>query len=406
MATQEDHFFTLQELEDLIEPNIISEKSKILDVKYSRLERPENKNGSIFLTLQVNLVNSTTGEDFVMSLVAKTLPEPTKCRDLNQIHKGFTNEIGIYMSAKPAMEVFLREKAIRNGADFFPTPFGGRINSNGNKHNVDHNAVLILQNYNIFGFTTPSPRTGCDLDTANLFLKALAKFHGSFFGLKIHNPKEFNEKVKLYLTNNVNINEDLERIAMTHMVQVLKEKGTSENVIERAVATFNRKDNEEIREPFSTFIHNSASVNNIMVRPDKHGKPEYVKLLDFSNAGYGCHLRDLLFFLFSSVELGILKTCLDDLLDCYYYFFIGILKRVGITEKKLFCRLAFNRLLKIAASQSQFYKLMCMLYPVLSVKSLKCENVGDNIPELQDTLHKQRISYIVREFDRRGWLCV
>lgn len=403
---QEENLLMIHNFKELVGPNIVCEKSRILSATYTRIKKPSN-NYLIWLKIEIKLINTSTGEQWTLSVIAKTLPKSLENKQFFQIQNALKNEIGIYMLAKPALEAYLREKGIKNGADFLPTPYGGRINLNGND-TIDQNAILILQNYDAIGFTSVSRRIGFNLEISKLILKGLAKFHGTFLGFKKDNPKEFNEKVKQYL-GNYYMTEVIERIARKQMIKLLKEKDFPLDVIEGAVATFDKRSIKEANEPWATFIHSNACVNNILVKFEKKSeKPQYMKIMDFSISEYNSPLRDLLFFLFTSVELGILEMHLDDLIDCYYYNFISILKQVDVTHKTLFCRLAFNRELKMAASRSEFYRIVCMLYPTLATRRLDINfnNLEDGIPELQDTVHKRRLNYIVREFDKKGWLYV
>lgn len=105
------------------------------------------------------------------------------------------------------------------------------------------------------------------------------------------------------------------------------------------------------------------------------------------------------------MELVTLRQHLDELIDFYYYHFINNLSRLDV-DTKAFAKPLFNQELKATASRSEFYKTVCMLYPVLATNRDFWSIVDeDYVPDLKDPLHIKKLCFIVKEFDRRNWLC-
>ncbi|ENN78419.1 uncharacterized protein LOC109534919 [Dendroctonus ponderosae] len=394
----EEKLEIIHDLYSLITPHIPCDQSKIKAVHYSRL-RYIDYYGTTFLRLSIELVNTATGENWTLIAIAKILPKYSIAHDLSDIRTTFKNEVGIYMSARRAIDAYLKDKGIRHGEDFFANSFGGRINLNGTNE-VDHNAVLVVTDLRHRGYKTVHRRTGFDLETTQAILTTLAKFHGSSLGMKLQEPKEFKDKILPYL-GQFCTTACFEKVARSHMIQVLKNENFSPLIIDRAVATFDRKCCLSTQEPWSTFTHTNAWVNNIMVKYDKNNYPQDIRLKGFQESQYCSPVRDVLVFLFSSVQLVVLKEHLNELLDVYYDNFLKVLDNLNI-DIKAFSRASFNQELKASASTGDFYKTVCKLYPILGTN----QDIYDNqvASDLKDPLHIKRLCLIVRQFDERGWL--
>ncbi|KAH1020838.1 hypothetical protein HUJ04_010434 [Dendroctonus ponderosae] len=392
----EEKLEIIHDLYSLITPHIPCDQSKIKAVHYSRL-RYIDYYGTTFLRLSIELVNTATGENWTLIAIAKILPKYSIAHDLSDIRTTFKNEVGIYMSARRAIDAYLKDKGIRHGEDFFANSFGGRINLNGTNE-VDHNAVLVVTDLRHRGYKTVHRRTGFDLETTQAILTTLAKFHGSSLGMKLQEPKEFKDKILPYL-GQFCTTACFEKVARSHMIQVLKNENFSPLIIDRAVATFDRKCCLSTQEPWSTFTHTNAWVNNIMVKYDKNNYPQDIRLKGFQESQYCSPVRDVLVFLFSSVQLVVLKEHLNELLDVYYDNFLKVLDNLNI-DIKAFSRASFNQELKASASTGDFYKTVCKLYPILGTN----QDIYDNqvASDLKDPLHIKRLCLIVRQFDERG----
>lgn len=391
--------FLIRDLDQLIDKHLPCDQSRIVSTEYSNFIALDDY-GCMGMTLEFVLINTTTGEEWTLHTIAKKISEKNDVKDMFNVKTTFKKEIGLYMIARDALNKFLKSKG-EDAIECISTPFGGRFNLNGFCNSVDEDAVLILSNLKKYGFRRLDQRIGLDLECAKIVLKALAHLHGSALGMKLLEPEAFEQKVMPYLSDCYS-SRSFHKITRDQMIEVLKEENFSSDIIKRATMTFDRRSIKNIREPWATITHNNIWVNNIRVRYNNRHEPISIKLIDFRISEYQSPARDLLFFLFTSVELETLRNNLDDLIDFYYHNVIYLLHKLQL-DTRYFTRWSFNEELRIAGRQSEFFKIVSRLYAVL-----------DNEPELThgsqgkivDAIHRDRLCYIVREFDKRNWLSI
>lgn len=66
---------------------------------------------------------------------------------------------------------------------------------------------------------------------------------------------------------------------------------------------------------------------------DEQNLPKQVKLIDFQMAHYESLVYDLIFFMFSSLEIQVLEYHTDELLLFYYNAFVKCLEKVGVSTQ-------------------------------------------------------------------------
>lgn len=76
------------------------------------------------------------------------------------------------------------------------------------------------------------------------------------------------------------------------------------------------------------------SIKKSLLFLDENCQPCKVKFVDFQIAQYENCVHDIIFFLFSSVEIPVLKQYFDELLQLYYQTFIECLKSVQISTEQ------------------------------------------------------------------------
>lgn len=167
---------------------------------------------------------------------------------------------------------------------------------------------------------------------------------------------------------------------------------------------------EKVREPFATLSHRDAWINNFMVKFD-NGKPVQNKLLDFQIFSYDSPVRDLLFFLNTSVQLDILKQNLDDFIKIYHDALIDTLKELKCpTEHFTFDK--FTEEIPINAQNEIGHSLFFILFIVGGKKGGANEqNDPNKLPSLgtkNDTRQeaREKVWWITKEFYRRKWITI
>ncbi|XP_066258089.1 uncharacterized protein [Euwallacea similis] len=395
----EDGPFIIQDLPNLITPHMPCDQSKIVKVNYSRAKYLDQY-GSVYLRLKIELVNTTTGENWVLSTIAKTLPKYSITHDIIKIRAIFKNQVGLYTTARNTIDVYLKGKGVKQGEDVMLRSFGGRINLNGSD-DIDHNAVLITADpkCSFAGFKSVHRRTGFDLESTKAILIALAKFHAGTLALKTDKFKEFRTKIRPYLNEYSSLlkGNNFDQIARIHMINGLKENRFAHEIVDKAVKSFDNKVPLEEVDHWATFTHSNLWVKNILTKYDKKGQPLDVKLKGFQEAQYASALRDLLFFLFTSVQLVVLKQHLQELINFYYDQFHKVLTKLEVSCDH-FLRDSFDGELHRIISEGEFYKIVCALYPILG------NDIHSDESSLKDPLHITRLCFIVKEFIARDWL--
>lgn len=161
------------------------------------------------------------------------------------------------------------------------------------------------------------------------------------------------------------------------------------------------------REPFATISHNDMWVNNTM-QVTRGGKVVKNKLVDFQVYTYDSPAKDLLFFIWSSVQLPVLKKHFHDLVSFYYSTFSGILQKLGC-ELSPFTYDKFEEEMKASAVSELFHVIM-MTRVIYGKKGefaidlsagpggfkLKEQDITDNM--------KERVAHIIQTSGRKGWI--
>ncbi|XP_060535175.1 uncharacterized protein LOC132707363 [Cylas formicarius] len=395
----------IEQFEDLISDHIGPDE-QMVDYKLTNLTAPGENYGSIMLKIDVVLKNNKTGQERLLDLVGKMIPRLEVMQNIFNVQVTFKNEIAFYLELIPAVQLFLEENNILDKVSYAAQSYGGRISLDPSSEKVDENAIILLQNLKVLGYTTCDRRKGFDLKSTRIILKNLAKFNAYPLALKLKKPKEFETKVKpnlvdYYLTDN------FYEFTVRQFAKMIKtEQDIDENTKERAVEIIRRKALKVTHEPWATVTHNDLWVNNLMVK-FTNDEPVDAILVDFQVCEYKSPLRDLLFFLFSSVTLEVLREHLDELIDLYYEEFANVLKLFKLNTDE-FSRKNFDQQVKLAANESEFYHVIYMLPPILfDGKLADMSEIGDKVfnAELEPTdLHKKRFSFTVKEFARRGWI--
>ncbi|XP_060525241.1 uncharacterized protein LOC132701389 isoform X3 [Cylas formicarius] len=311
----------------------------------------------------------------------------------------FRNEIRFYTTIAPLFDKYLKDKGVLEGLDFIPQDFGSRLSLDPELDETDDDVVLLLENIKVLGYQTENKLVGLDLTSAKIILDVLAKFHATGLGLKIEKPKEFKENVLQYVWDYEEDDEYL-KVIKRELRTILRETKFSEEVINRAVSTIDRKANFKSREPWSTLIHYDCWINNTMLK-FKNGKADRAMLVDFQLISYKSPARDVLFFIFTSLQNDVLEQNLDALLEFYYEQFSDRLKRLNIDTSR-FSKESFYEELKIAARENEYYHIIFMLPPILEEEFKELTDFEKEVNWTKN--HRERIVFVTKEFVKRGWL--
>lgn len=160
------------------------------------------------------------------------------------------------------------------------------------------------------------------------------------------------------------------------------------------------------REPFATLSHRDMWVNNFMVKFEEE-KVVKNKFVDFQVYSYESPVRDLVFFLFTSVQIDVLKNNIDYLLDFYYNIFLETLNQFRCPTKDFSIK-NFMDEINFYGIHEISHILGMLVFVVLGEKAESVAKHGE-LPAFpsKDQIPldvRKRTCWIFKEFLKRQWL--
>lgn len=192
------------------------------------------------------------------------------------------------------------------------------------------------------------------------------------------------------------------------LIQILEEDEGCKPFVSKLQKSFELEitDKFNYREPYATLSHRDMWVNNFMVKSEG-GKVTKIKFVDFQVYSYESPVRDLIFFLFTSVQIDVLKEHADYFLDFYYKQFIGNLNKLHcpveeFTREKFMEEIYYNGIYEIA------HILGMLVFVVHGGKNGSSDKPGEPpafpTKEQISSEVKKRTCWIFKEFVKRKWL--
>lgn len=247
-----------------------------------------------------------------------------------------------------------------------------------------------------------------DFEHAQVALKALARFHALGFAMKHHKPEHFEllkkrcEAIKSQKRGLIETfksfirtaTEDPEISAFSDFTQAVMTQASADNWATTS------------DESWSTIVHFDFWVNNIMFHKDaENDRVDNIKFVDFQNYLYQSPLRELVFFITTSVTDDVMKLRFDELLDVYYEAFIDVLGQMKCDTER-FTRDKFDERLKFDAYE-EFPHCMFMLKIITAdiEEDDKCPTPHKiiNNQALNDRM-LSKMRRCVKKFVQKGWI--
>lgn len=339
--------------------------------------------------------------------VAKMVPPNEFLQQVFQTQITFRNEIGFYDNIVPILRKFQREQGISDVIDFFPKYYGSRLNLNGDSTNVDSDGAILLENLKVLNYQNFDRTKGFDLETSKLIIGDLAQLHAVPLALKLKYPEVFAKEVKTYLHSlkaPEGTNDPVGKI-----LALIESIDNCKPYFERVKAVFGRRklSKPEVREPFATISHNDLWVNNTMVKIED-GKSVKNKLVDFQGCSYASPAKDLIFFLFSSLQNDVVVKYCDYLIKLYHEKFVKILQELNCSTVEF----SYENFVKEIEEEveGEFIHIVFMFIPIFMPKdktteldSLKMEDImkGVDAPPKE---HIEKLALTIKEFEKRNWI--
>lgn len=387
---------------------------EVLEERTSLLTAPGEHYGSIMLALDVTVKRPDRKEE-VLHLVAKLLPANEMLRIAFNVDVTFKKEVVAYLESIPTLIAFQREYNVPESKilDIFPKCYGARISID--KDQVDDDAVLIFENLKVQGYATDDRMVGFDLDDARVILNGLAKFHAIPIALRILRPEAFKKHIMPSLLKNTGLEQLSPEVgaafhnAIMENAVLIPELEPYLDRVRRVVdANALAFEKSPPNEPFATMVHSDYWVSNTMMLRDRNGKPIKNKMVDLQLMQYSSPVRDLVFFLFTSVVNSVLEEHGDELIKLYYEAFVDNLRDFDI-DLKCFSWEEFSKELEEVAP-TEVYHILVMLKPIFTERG-KVQNSPEDFQDsdwsrkdLLGPAHKRKLKDTVMALARRNWI--
>ncbi|CAG9765384.1 unnamed protein product [Ceutorhynchus assimilis] len=396
----------IKNLRDLVKDRI---EGEILEQAAKRLVPPGENYGSIIYKVDFSVKNDDSTETY--HAVAKCTPPNKVTQEVFNTQITFKTEIGWYTTVIPTYKEFQKEKGVKE-ADFFQHFLGARISLDPDSDVVDEYGCILTKNLISLGYKNVDRHEGFDLKTAKSVLRDLAKYHAIPWALKQQNPKLFAEKILPFMPKYPNSDDDSVDF-MASVKQNLRNMPEITEYLDRVIHVLDNNkpfDFEFVpREPWATITHTDFWSNNIMVTDEDEPK---TIILDLQGTRYGSLASDVLFLFALSIKLDVNEKHMDALIEHYWTNFVGTVKELdsdvtGLTYE------GFLEELSLRAKSELGHALFIGQFIFLekgvthfdsSDKDFKKEDLDSSGNVEFGKKHRDRFSWVIKEFARRNWI--
>ncbi|KAI4461874.1 hypothetical protein MML48_5g00005482 [Holotrichia oblita] len=400
-------------LENIIAPHL-QNNQKIISCDFDNLLSAGENYGSVMLQITIKLQNDNGDEENIYC-VGKTVPPSEMLWNLFNTKITFKKEIAIYKTIVPELNKYGEECGVKNLIKFTAKCFGARISLDPSSEEVDHDAVILLENLKTQNYKVCDRLNGFDEECSKLLLGDLATMHAAVIGYKYAQPESFEKKIYPFLKKAYAFN--VTESFADNFAAVIKNACAKNpdciphlHKITKALREINYYNENPVKgkDIFATLTHNDYWVNNTLLKFED-GKPIANKMVDFQLIEYSSLAHDVIFFLYTSVNMDVIENKVDELIKFYYDKFMETLTKLGHPTTEY----SFESMLEefaIIAKYGQFSHLLYMFVPICmlkgKVKSLSKFDLNELIFE-ESSMHEnyfRRMQFTLIDFSRRGWI--
>ncbi|XP_055637927.1 uncharacterized protein LOC129776362 [Toxorhynchites rutilus septentrionalis] len=407
----------IRNLKEFLEP-VLDSGTTVLNYRSKFLTVPGDNYGSTMLALTVDIADANN-EPKQLQLVAKMRPTSEEFFDIFQIDVTFVKEAAVYSQIIPAMVSLQREMQFpaEEMIDVFCRCYNTRVSLDPHSIKVDADGVMLFENLKLAGYITADRRKGFNRAVAGFILKKLSLFHAIPIAMRYLKPNTFEGNVRKHLVK-IDIDAGLKEGAIERLVDVIHadiiKAGVAEEIVKKLMILIKdcrqRQANlvsDEVNQ-FCSILHNDLWVNNIMIRYDDSGKPSGLKLVDFQLIQLDSLVRDVLFFLLTSVSDADLESDMEQYFELYFGSLRSHLIKLRCPNTSQFSYQNFLDEINCIAPR-EFYHIVSMLRVVMAKKEFIPEQSeqdsdlfsDDNIVE-DDYFDKLR--QVVKVYSKREWI--
>ncbi|CAH1974586.1 unnamed protein product [Acanthoscelides obtectus] len=320
----------------------------------------------------------------------------------------------------PYLRNYLKEYGVQKAKyidQLFPKCYGARISTDENSNAVDDDGVLIFENLKSEGYITEDRLTGFDKEAAELIVSDLARFHATTIALKLIKPGVFKEKILPCTVKNKGLEQLPEEVGKSFHDSIMEgamEQSELEPYLPRlqkivdyfAVHSFVNR--PPPNEKWGTMTHADYWTSNTMILKNEKGKVIKNKIVDLQLCSYTSVVRDLIFFLFTSVINSTLDKHYEDFLRAYHNSFTDTLKDFDLDLGPYTWEEFVKEVNDVGPNET--YHVLVMLKPICTER----EKVKNSAEDFQDSdwsrkdllgpQHRRKLRDTVLAFVERGWI--
>ncbi|XP_047096689.1 uncharacterized protein LOC124709085 [Schistocerca piceifrons] len=378
---------------------------RTLSVK--RLTKVGQNYGSTLLSIQVHLRDGET-----LDLVGKFMPPTEMQKKVFGSATTFLKEINAYRSVNVELIKLQRERGVpaEEVCDPLPRYYGSQVNSAGDDSMAaDDNAVLLLENLASSGYRMADQMTGLDLPHARMLVRKIAQFQASAVALRLLKPQVFKDVIEGKCKFDSIPPDEGKRIIDAIVEHISRFPEVAPYCDKVKIACEQMSDFEklwaEVVEPFVSLSHNDLWVNNMVFRYEDSEEPTDVKFFDFQTLTYSSPVRDLVFFLYTSLRHDLVGNSVDQLTGAYYESFVTWLKKLGCNTKD-FTEAEFRKEIDRVAPTEIIHILMILnVICAEDHEKFSAHDMQNSGPTFSSSeMYRKKLLITLRDYDARGWL--
>ncbi|XP_030376722.1 uncharacterized protein LOC115625716 [Scaptodrosophila lebanonensis] len=323
-------YLTPQFFKRTLEHGLQQQDLKVLDVQLKDLTRGGENYCSNIYRAQIKYQNAQC-ERVETSLIVKCMPED-KQAILARLHI-YNKETMFYLNIKPKLETLMWH--VGKGE---PWSLGA-----GHYYSTTQpEQTIIFEDLCSDGYQLKCRQLGLDGAHASLVMRKLAQYHALTMVMAEREPQTIIDRYPFGLLHMDAIKS--EPFKLLFGTQLLKLAGLVSDCdgfgsIAHKLYRYHEHFTERVlkavyplRGTLNVLNHGDLWINNIFFKYNKQYKLEDVKIIDFQLCFYGSLGFDINYFLNTSLDLDVLRTQRQYLIDTYYDALIDCLKQLPFNE--------------------------------------------------------------------------
>lgn len=346
-------------------------------------------------------------------LIMKVQPECQARREAFRCHSLFLNESAFYNRVIPALQEYTEDRT--------PLPFPVCYYASTN--------AIILDDLTLSGYRMSNRKCGVDYNHCKIAFQVLGRFHAASLAMKHLHREEFDRlhpsvQEVIFSPEAINVHgvsiENALKLAVSKLKLTIQ---PGESHLEEAVKKLQNYQGRvfetmrylvSAKEPLSVIMHGDFWTNNMLFKYKENGKAlevSDVKFVDLQVSRYGSPAIDILHFLYSSLQPGILEAHYDDILKVYHESLTENLYKLAPTAPKITLQDVISEV-ETHAMYGMFMGFLLLPAVTAETTAINMDTVDNNVSqEFLDKAecnltanYEQRVRNMVIEFTTRGFL--